>query len=128
VRFALRLAPGDRVVGFGERFDGLDQRGRALDATVFEQYKDQGNRTYLPSPFFVIVPASEHPALGVHVEMSRRVWFDVGATTPDRLTIELAVDPADPLVSLGTHLGTPAEVVSAHVADLGGLRRPPDWV
>ena len=54
MRFSLHLSPDDHVVGFGERFDRLDQRGRALDAVVFEQYKQQGNRTYLPSPFAVV--------------------------------------------------------------------------
>lgn len=48
-RFALRLDPDEHVLGFGERFDVLDQRGRTLDAVVFEQYKQQGSRTYLPS-------------------------------------------------------------------------------
>lgn len=132
-RFAFRLAEGDRVVGFGERFDALDQRGQVLDATVFEQYKNQGNRTYLPSPFFVVVPAASAsvvptPCTAVHVQTSRRVAFDVGATTHDRLVVELDVDPAAPAVSLRTHVGTAADVVAAHVADIGGLRRPPDWV
>ncbi len=134
-RFALRLDAGDRVVGFGERFDALDQRGRELDTTVFEQYKNQGNRTYLPSPFFVIVPSSEPspgrpvgPCTALHVMTSRRVAFDVGSTDRDRLGVELAVDPADPVVRIRTHLGTPAEVIGAHVAEVGGLRRPPDWV
>src|SRR5258705_459990 len=42
VRFSMRLRPADHVVGFGERFHGLDQRGETLDAVVFEQYKHQG--------------------------------------------------------------------------------------
>jgi 1,3-alpha-isomaltosidase len=45
VRFALRLTDAEHVVGFGERFHALDQRGEVLDATVFEQYKSQGHRT-----------------------------------------------------------------------------------
>ena len=40
MRFALRVAPGSRVaLGFGERFDRLDQSGHRLDAVVFEQYR-----------------------------------------------------------------------------------------
>ena len=42
VRFALPLREGEHVVGFGERFDALDQRGERLDAVVFEQYKAPG--------------------------------------------------------------------------------------
>ena len=33
------LALGEALVGFGERFDALDQRGRAPDVAVWEQYK-----------------------------------------------------------------------------------------
>ena len=53
VRFALPLKPGEHVLGFGERFDRLDQRGHCIDAVVFEQYKGQAaaGRTYLPMPF-----------------------------------------------------------------------------
>ncbi len=54
VRFSLGLAPGEHVCGFGERFDVVDQRGRRLDTVVFEQYKQQGSRTYLPSPFAIV--------------------------------------------------------------------------
>lgn len=143
VALALRLDPAAHVTGFGERFDGVDQRGRRLDATVFEQYKQQGNRTYLPSPFALVsTPGSdgapgdddtpggagtpgEH--WGVHIATSRRVWFDVGATVPDELRVELTVDPSDPVVELVLYEGTPASIVAAHVAAIGGLRRPPDW-
>ncbi len=88
VRFALRLTPDEHVVGFGERFDAVDQRGRTLDAVVFEQYKAQGahGRTYLPMPFALVVgPAA---TWGFHVRTARRTWFDVGATTPDQLVVE----------------------------------------
>ena len=89
VRFALRLGEGDHVVGFGERFDRVDQRGHRLDAVVFEQYKSQGahGRTYLPMPFAHVIPTSGD-AWGFHVRTSRRTWFDVGATDPRQLVVE----------------------------------------
>ena len=124
VRFALALGDDTRVAGFGERFDGLDQRGRRLDTVVFEQYKQQGSRTYLPSPFAVVAGADPW---GFHVRTSRRVWFDVGAASPDRLVVTTSVDPASPRLELRVYDGSPAEVVAAHVAEIGGLRRPPDW-
>ena len=126
VRIALALAAGERVVGFGERFDSVDQRGRVLDTTVFEQYKQQGNRTYLPSPFAIV--AGGERGWGFHVRTSRRVHFDVGHDAADRLLIELAVDPARPVVELRLYDGDPRPVLATHLAELGGLRRPPDWV
>ena len=79
VVFGLPLGERDHVVGFGERFDAVDQRGRCLDAVVFEQYKSQGRhgRTYLPMPFAMVV-GSEDP-WGFHVRTSRRTAYDVGA-------------------------------------------------
>jgi alpha-glucosidase (family GH31 glycosyl hydrolase) len=126
VRFTLGLAPGAHVVGFGERFHGLDQRGEILDAAVFEQYKRQGHRTYLPMPFALVVGAEG--CWGFHVVTSRRTWFDVGATDPERLVVEAEVDPADPVLSLRFNAGTPSDVVSAFLAETGRPAVPPDWV
>jgi alpha-glucosidase (family GH31 glycosyl hydrolase) len=112
VRFALRLESEEHVVGFGERFNALDQRGRQLDAVVYEQYKGQGARTYLPMPFAMVTGRT---TWGFHVETSRRTWFDVGKTNADRLWIEAALDPSewDPTVNLWLWQGAPSEVLSA---------------
>jgi alpha-glucosidase (family GH31 glycosyl hydrolase) len=130
VRFALRLGPEARVIGFGERFDVLDQRGRRLDVRVYEQYKNQGNRTYMPVPFAIVVPGAGAPAWGFHVRTTRRSWYDVGATREDRLSIEVALDPADlePTVEVRLYLGTPADILRAFLAETGGAAVPPAWV
>ena len=127
VRFALRLDPADHIVGFGERFDALDQRGRRLDAVVFEQYKRQGARTYLPMPFAIVVGGD---GWGFHVATSRRTWFDVGQTDPGRVLIEVALDPRerDPTVHLELFRGSPAEVLRAFVGRTGRPKLPPDWI
>lgn len=127
VRFALRLADRERVVGFGERFDRLDQRGRRLDVTVFEQYKGQGNRTYMPVPFAIIVGGE---CWGFHLRTSRRSWYDVGLTDPHRLWVEVELDPdeSDPEVSLALYGGRPAEVLGAFLRETGEPRMVPDWV
>lgn len=125
IRGALALAAGERAVGFGERFDRLDQRGAVLDATVFEQYKRQGNRTYLPSPFALVIGESPW---AFHIETSRRVWFDVGVGATDRLAFETTLDPADPHLVVRTDVGSPAAIVGRHVERIGRPVRPPDWV
>ncbi|MER5626480.1 TIM-barrel domain-containing protein [Streptosporangium sp. NPDC002544] len=144
VRFELALAEGEHVVGFGERFDAVDQRGRELDAVVFEQYKTQGahGRTYLPMPFALVVGGEE--SWGVHVETSRRTWYDVGASTPGRLRVEAEVGPgAEPALrvydsaSLATASGpapdvtprvTPGDVLHAFLDDVGRPSELPSWV
>lgn len=133
VRFALRLAPGDHVVGFGERYDAVDQRGRALDAVVFEQYKSQGvhGRTYLPMPFAHILPggAAAPEGWGLHVRTSRRTWFDVGASAPGELRVEAALGgAAQETLDVGLYTGEPHEVLDAFLAEVGRPTELPDWV
>ncbi|QOD92968.1 TIM-barrel domain-containing protein [Chryseoglobus sp. 28M-23] len=129
-RFALALVPGERVAGFGERFDALDHRGAELDSVVFEQYKSQGaeRKTYLPMPFAHVVGGR---GWGFHVRTSRRVWFDVGATAGDRLQIEAEVDEASAVsraLELAAYTGTPHAVLDAFLGEVGRPEQLPDWV
>ncbi|MEO3863813.1 TIM-barrel domain-containing protein [Acrocarpospora sp. B8E8] len=125
VRFDITINPDEHVVGFGERFDAVDQRGRTLDAVVFEQYKNQGTlgRTYLPMPFlFVIGPNGSH---GWHVQTSARVWFDVGASEPGLLRVE-AETSGD--LTLRSYEGSPTEILAQFVKDVGAPEELPSWV
>jgi alpha-glucosidase (family GH31 glycosyl hydrolase) len=126
VRFSLRLDPDDHVVGFGERFHGLDQRGELIDAMLFEQYKHQGHRTYLPMPFAVVTGLAG--TWGFHVRTTRRTWYDVGKSDVDALTIEAELDPADPALTVRLYAGGPAEVVRTFLAETSPVPVPPEWV
>jgi 1,3-alpha-isomaltosidase len=127
LRFALRLAANEHVLGFGERFDHLDQRGRRLDVVVFEQYKAQGDRSYLPMPFAIVVGDA---GWGFHVRTSRRTSYDVGSTDPSRLWIEVELDPGEPTpeVGLAIYGGSPGEVLAAFWQETGEPLIAPDWV
>ncbi len=126
VRFAIPIGPRARVVGFGERFNALDQRGRAIDSVVFEQYKDQGERTYLPIPYAIVVDGER--TFGFHVETSRRVWFDVARSRDDAIVVRTTVDPQRPMLRVQRFEGTPSEIVKRFVDATGGAKLPPDWV
>ncbi len=129
LRFALRLGPGAHVVGFGERFDAVDQRGRRPDSVVFEQYKSQGEvgRTYLPMPFAHVIGA-DGAGWGFHVRTDRRVWFDVGATDPERLGVEVDLGCGGPEVELGVYTGSPTQVLAAFLDEVGRAPEQPRWV
>ncbi len=128
-RFALALRPGDHVVGFGERFDRLDQVGHRLDAVVFEQYKSQGEhgRTYLPMPFAHVVGA-DGTSWGFHVRTSRRTWYDVAASTPERLVVEVDLGAGPALVDIGLFEGDPTRVLGAFLDEAGRAEELPSWV
>ena len=124
LRFALRLERDERVVGFGERFDALDQRGRRVDTVVFDQYKGQGARTYMPMPFAIVVGGR----FAFHVDTGRRCWFDVGASDAGLLQVEVDLEPGelDPEVVLRTFDGDPADVLR-QFAEVSAAA-PPDWI
>ncbi|TDO46341.1 galactose mutarotase-like protein [Kribbella sp. VKM Ac-2527] len=124
-RFSFELGPDDHLVGFGERYDALDQRGRSLDAVVFEQYKSQGvhGRTYLPMPFAHVVDASGN-GWGFHVRTSRRTWY---SSTADTLTIEVALGD-EPVVDLAIYEGGPTAVLKAFLDEVGRAEELPSWV
>ena len=131
VRFALRIGATDHVVGFGERFDSVDQRGRVLDAVVYEQYKAQGRwgRTYLPMPFAHVIAESADASWGFHVRTSRRTWFDVGAGNPEELWVEAALSGGqDESLDVGTYQGAPTDVLGAFLDEVGRAEELPAWV
>lgn len=45
--------------GFGERYNAINQLGNQLDCFVYNQYRDQGTRTYLPMPYFLQIVDTE---------------------------------------------------------------------
>ncbi len=128
VRFALRLDPHEHVVGFGERYDAVDQRGSALDAVVFEQYKSQAahGRTYLPMPFAHVVGGA---GWGFHVRTARRTWYDVGASQPDLLVVEAALGGAPhERLEVALYDGAPDQVLRAFGDEVGRAEELPAWV
>ena len=73
--------------GLGERFNALDQRGNVLDMRCYEQYKNQGKRTYMPDSVFALVGGlwrlrGEHPLDAVRSGAAGRIagrWKPISA-------------------------------------------------
>lgn len=130
IRFALPLEPGEKIAGFGERFDRLDHRGTTLDVRVFEQYKSQGaeRRTYMPMPFAHVVGGR---GWGFHLASSRRSWFDLGVSEPNNIIVEADVDePVDAttVATLRVFEGDPTHVLDQFLAEAGRPEELPEWV
>ncbi len=125
VRFRLRLDPGQHISGLGERYEAIDHRGEVLDAVVFEQYKHQGHRTYLPAPMAVVV-GGEH--WGFHIDSTHRTWFDFGVEEVDWIIVEAELAPSNPVLDIGIWDGTPPMIVRHFLERTGQPRLAPDWV
>lgn len=124
VRVGLQLEAGEALYGTGERFDSLDRRGKTFDCRVYEQYKDQGSRTYLPVPMLL---SSRGYALAV--EGTRPLRIDAGAGDPDLLIVDAEVARVpDACLALRLFLAaTPLDALGAYLRQGGLPVAPPDW-
>jgi alpha-glucosidase (family GH31 glycosyl hydrolase) len=124
VRLGLLLTEDEALYGSGERFDQLDRRGCAFDFHVYEQYKDQGARTYLPVP---LVLSSRGYVL--FVTGTRPLQIDAGAIRKDVLevTAEVGRDPAACLETLVFLATSPLDALQSYLQYVGLPVLPPDW-
>lgn len=102
--------------GFGERYNALNQAGNRVDQFVYNQYKEQGLRTYIPMPV-----GYTDAGFGLHLATDSYSWFDLAIPGETRLGVEagqLAID----LLS-----GSIAEQVSQFMAATGEPEPVPAW-
>ena len=111
----------EELYGLGERFTEPGLRGRSWDVRVYEEYKEQGGRTYLPVPFFL----SSH-AWGV--------WFDTDAPSYLDARGDDAVVTLDAVPSRDAALhqyliiaDEPYGVTSTYTRLTGEIALPPKW-
>ncbi len=62
----------EKFYGFGERYNSINQKGNSPDVYVYNQYKEQGIKTYMPVPFYI---SSRN--YGLFVESSNYIKFDM---------------------------------------------------
>lgn len=109
------------LYGLGERFDGANRRGHAYDVRVYEEYKEQGNRTYLPVPF-VVSPE----CWGVWLDADEPSVFDLRASE-GVIRLQKMPDAHAGLVLNLIVADTPYGVTSHFVGMTGGIAVPPKW-
>ena len=124
LRTNLPLALKDRVVGFGERFHSIDQRGELVDAVVYEEYKGQGHRTYLPAPFGIVVGSD----YGFYVRTSNPSRYDVGVKLIDRIQIEVDIAAGQKNCEIKTYVGSPQIILAQYLAEFSVPKTPPSWI
>lgn len=124
IQFELPLAVNDHVVGFGERFHSIDQRGEFVDAVVFEEYKGHGHRTYLPAPFGMIIGSD----YGFYIRSANPSRYDIGVTEPCRLLIEVDISPSQSNLEIETYVGSPTSILRQYMSEFVLPKPPPSWI
>lgn len=118
-RLNWRLDPDERILGTGQRFDSLDQRGMTPDIRVYEQYKQQGARTYFPLPWLMSTRG-----YGLAIDGAARIRFDLGATNSEQASVTI---PSPAGASGRWHFGPPRDILKAYIADIGLPSPLPVW-
>lgn len=121
VRQTFASPPAEAFCGFGERFNALNQRGNGLDVRVFDQYKNQGRRTYLPVPFCL-----SSRGYAQYIATHRHVTYDLAASHPDRWSFDAEVGPAGELEYYLIR-GEPKRAITAFTELTGKPALPPTW-
>lgn len=124
VRASLPLSVNDHVVGFGERFHSVDQRGEFVDALVYEEYKGQGHRTYLPAPFAMIIGSN----FGFYVNTSTPSRYDVGVSQADRIIIEVDIAPNQSECEIKIYGGDYSSILKQYLSEFESPKTPPNWI
>ena len=102
--------------GFGERYNALNQSGNRVDQFVYNQYKEQGLRTYMPMPV-----GYTDAGFGLRLATDSYSWFDLAAPEETRFGVE-----ADRL-TIDLLSGSVAEQVSQFMALTGDPEPVPAW-
>lgn len=122
VRLSFDSPQGEGFYGFGERYNALNQRGRKMDVQLFEQYKNQGERAYIPVPFFL-----SSLGYGFYLDTRRRALFDLAASQESQWSLEAHLGPQ---AQISFHLfagSSPLENLHAFSAFVGKPQLPPSW-
>ena len=124
VKFSIKLENDEHIVGFGERFHSVDQRNELVDVVVYEEYKGQGHRTYLPTPFAIVVGGE----FGFHIKTSAPSRYDVGRSVGDEIQIEVELLPDQRELDIDLFEGDPTQVLNQYMNSVGKPKLPPAWI
>ncbi|MGI9145083.1 MAG: TIM-barrel domain-containing protein [Chloroflexota bacterium] len=116
------MSPADeRLVGFGEHFDGVNQRGRPVEIWADDRrVAGYGRSTYAPVP--VLLSSRGH---GFTLEGFERSRFDLAARNPDRWTWQQDAPAVSILVTYGPGL---KDLVQRNAEVHGLPPLPPAWL
>ena len=118
----LPLSPDEALIGGGERFDSLDQRGRVVTAWVTDAWEGNirtiRNQSYAPVPLWV-----SPRGWSVFWATPYRVRSDLGCAAPRRLRLTAH----GPRLDLHVWLGPPRAALRSFAALTGRPKPPPRW-
>lgn len=83
----------EKFYGFGERYNGIEKRGETVDIYVYNQYQNQGERSYLAVPFFY-----SSKGYGLYLDSTYYAQFDMADSDPNQYTFTVNTSGDDPVL------------------------------
>ncbi len=114
----VRAGAKERFYGFGERYNQIDQRGNLVDVYVYNQYKEQGIRTYFPMPYFL-----SSAKYGIYLPTNHYTEFDMCSKSEDFWQVESETEG----LSWYYFAGTPKEMIGQFTSVTGKPVMMPEW-
>ncbi|MCA9839198.1 MAG: hypothetical protein KC422_19965 [Trueperaceae bacterium] len=111
----------ERLYGLGERFTGPNLKGKTWDTRVYEEYKEQGQRTYLPMPFVL-----SSKSYGLWLDIFEPAQFDLQGET-HLISVDRFPSSSLALPLFLIMAKTPYEVTSLFTGLTGKIEVPPKW-
>lgn len=112
----------EKFYGFGERYNAIEQRGEIIDCYVYNQYRDQGSRTYIPIPFYMT-----NQGYGCFVNTAMYTKFDLASALKDKCTMTLEQDQNIHDIDIYFYFGDYKEQVKAYTQKMGKPAMVPAW-
>lgn len=122
IRYKFRMKPDERIFGMGERFSDIEFRGLDVDNYVYNQYRDQGLRTYIPVPF-----AISSGGYGIYLDTAYYSVFRFGTRLSDMFELEADLDRKEQSACMYVFAGTPKEIIQQFAKITGRPVLPPKW-
>lgn len=119
------VSPEDEAFyGLGERFNALDQRGCCQINRVFAQYTHQGDKSYIPVPFFI-----SSRGYGFWLATDQWAEFDLAFRKKDQWTVTGMAESSDRSIHyMLFYHASPMEIVRSFTDETGKPCLPPAWV
>ncbi|PKR77826.1 glycosyl hydrolase family 31 [Halalkalibacillus sediminis] len=112
----------EKFYGFGERFNAIEQRGNVIDCYVYNQYRDQGTRTYIPIPFYMT-----NNQYGCFIDTNLYTSFDLASKENDRCSVTIEQAPEVSETNIHFYFGEMKKQIASYVQDTGEPTMVPAW-
>jgi len=119
LRIAAAMQQNEGFFGFGEKFNGMNQRGKKVVMEIYDAYVEEGARTYKAIPFFI-----SSARYGLLVNSALPLVYDLGNKSKEFYSFEIPDNEIDYLVFTNKD---PLTIIEEYTDVVGKSRLIPKW-